>query len=410
MMKKLILIVLVLAISAPIEAHAYATDDGCGNFFAWSPHDTYILCINPRDPSSVTLYRAIDLERVARLQHPEVALASFNPDETQLLTMGYDRYLRVWSIPDAELVSEIKVGVFPRGDWNADGSLIYASSSMGVGIWNPQTGEQLYQNDLASIINPGWIGNTNRLMLRDETDSKLLILDANNFTITAAAQFDERIYQVLWNQDDSQIAIQLVDGKLCIYDALLAELQFQIQVQGVILNIDWNTNNELLIHSRITATQNNMASHEQVLRWNPRQNTTPQLIDEQSVAERIDDVRWQPNGSLYAIEFWNDIFQIWDGAELIYEYRGQAWRENPNARLEWDRHGRYLLMWTTDARILLWDSLSRSLAASYQHPTITEDDRIWGGMNHAATHIAISDGNKLSLLEITTLITQSPPS
>ncbi len=98
------------------------------NCVRYSPDGTLIASAALDD--TVQLHQTVDGKRLVRLELPGVRQLVFRPDGQQLATVGRDPVLRIWSVPDGQLVRAVRLNVATLNDvdWSRDGKQIVVCS------------------------------------------------------------------------------------------------------------------------------------------------------------------------------------------------------------------------------------------------------------------------------------------
>jgi WD40 repeat protein len=207
--------------------------------FAWSPDGDHLAFSTTSD------VEIIDPQSGAmRLTLPllDVQALAWRPDGRELATgrkplyasISPDNALQIWDTQTGTLRLSIQSHNVNSLDWSPDGSMLVSASdgsyydygAAPIAVWNPTTGQLMSKADYAeqATASVQWSA-TGRYLLTAGSDNVVRVYDTdqpnadrlqNQFALPGHT---DRITDLAWNPDGSQLATASVDGTVRTWDA-----------------------------------------------------------------------------------------------------------------------------------------------------------------------------------------------
>ena len=285
------------------------------------------------------------------LQHNSgVVTASWNADETQILSATESGMVQVWSVEDGEILLSIDHGGNPVTDaqWMLDGTAILSADESGaVSLSATEDGAVLksWQLDGMPITLEVNDAETQVLAFTDGGQGRVLSLSDG----ATVAEFENpaEISGAGWSADDTQVRSWSEAGRITVWDIEFGEeINFSLPHRGMLLGLEWNADDTL------------------VLAWFTNGAVNVYETDGVSVGGRsISGVRhrsfvqraiWSHDESMVMSWAGDDTVHIWsvDGSrsKRVFQHEdwviGARWDEDENRVLSWSHI--YVYLWDDD--------------------------------------------------------------
>lgn len=327
-------------------------------------------------------------EAALTLQHDGgVVTASWNTDETQILSATERGLVQVWSAADGELLLEIAHGGVPvtHAIWLEAGAAILSADESGLVLVSAaedgalQLSWQLEGMPIA--VTPNAAGTELLTLTREGVGALLSLSDGERlFDFTAPRE----ISGGAWSADESQARAWTEDGQIYAWDiAGGPEIAYSLPSRGMLLGVDWSADDSRLLawytNGTVNVYKTDGVSVEGRAISGVRHNSFVQRAIWSSDESRVmswagdDTVHiWAVAGGrsqqVYRHEDWV-IGARWDAAETrvlswshIYVYLWESetdWQRFRHRNLVrgaiWNREATQILSWSWDGTVRVWE-------------------------------------------------------
>lgn len=320
-------------------------------------------------------------DSLAQLQYQEtyfyhegdVLQASWNADETQIITVSSDDTIRLWDVETGAIIREFRHEGLNGNIWSEDQTRLVTWSRNGtLHIWDVTTGEFIfsvsYQGDnqtSTSIIHAS-LNNTESEILIWSDDGKIQVWDINENRALYTLQHKfvaprTRIINQMssWNSSDTKIVTWSDDGNIYVWNANNGEILQHIYEEGAEGAL-WNSTGTRLV----TWSSNNASV------WD--MNNQEILFTAQH-DHWIRGVKWNRDGTKLMTRGQDGYVHIWDGTSganlLTVQPQALVWGAS------WNSGETEIVTWNSNGVVQIWDVATGNLVFSGQH-----DDDVNGAM------------------------------
>ena len=284
------------------------------------------------------------------LQHDSgVVTATWNGDETQILTATEGGLVQVWSVGDGELQQTIDHGGNPvtHALWLQDSTAILSADESGLVVLSQAAdGEMLLSWRLQGMpiaieLN---VAATQFMAFTKAGDGAILSLEDGERLATFSAPVE--ISGAVWSADETQVRAWTEDGQIYVWDiATGEERNFALPGRGMLLGLTWN------------------ADDTRVLAWFTNGTVNVYQTDGMSVNGRalsgarhrsfVQQAIWSRDESMVMSWAGDDTVNIWsvDGGRSQQVFRHEDWVIGAR----WDPAEARVLSWS-HIYVYLWDS------------------------------------------------------
>lgn len=195
-------------------------------------------------------------DAVFTLQHSDVVtVATWNSDESLILTAAADGFVRTWDAQSGEMVLEIAERGPVRGAmWSADETEILTWTDMGFfAIWDSRTAKPVYEASDA-VMAP-----LNGAAFSPEAGSFVVWSEAGNLTMVRyridgeaaddgwVIEHETPLIDGGWLDDGAFVYTLEQSGLLHVYNSATTEEVATLRFDGETLGVDWTSDEERLL-------------------------------------------------------------------------------------------------------------------------------------------------------------------
>ena len=292
-------------------------------------------------------------EAALALEHEGgVVTASWNPEETKILSASQNGNLRIWSAEDGEALLSLDQPdtSFTHALWLNDGaSILYADESGAVTLSSASDGETIFSwplNGLPLTLAP----NADESLVLAFTDAgEGSILSLADGAVVAGVSRPGPVIAAEWSADETQLRAWSEDGRVVVWDSRTGDeaATWSLPHRAMLQGLDWN------------------ADDSQVLAWFTDGNVSVYRREGVGVAGRaVSSVRhrsfvrqaiWSADESMVMSWAGDDTVHIWSardgGSQQVYRHEdwviGARWDQTEERVLSWSHI--YLYLWDGDA-------------------------------------------------------------
>ena len=184
------------------------------------------------------------IERLALAHGIWVNQASWNRDESLILTASWDGRARVWDgVSGEEILALAHGNSVNQASWNGDESLILTSSSDGrARVWDAVSGEEILVLAHGSWVNQASWNGEESLILTASSDGTARVWDAVRGEEILTLVHEGRVSQASWNGEENLILTASDDNMARVWDAVSGEELFRLSGDGsAVLDAVWNS-------------------------------------------------------------------------------------------------------------------------------------------------------------------------
>jgi WD40 repeat protein len=342
------------AMTAPVDALQIFAHDDFVQEATWNGDESRVLTASYDGTARV--WDAWSGEELLRLDHGTgVVLARWNTDESRILTADWDGIVHVWDAASGqELLSLPGYESITEARWNRDGSrILTASEDFAARVWDAVTGEELlvlpHEGEVEAAI---WNQNESRILTIDLA-GRARVWDATSGEELLTLVHGFGVNQAIWADGESMVITASGDG-VHFYDAETGEELVRLPHDSAVTYVSWQEDEGLLMTSTDEGT---------VFVWDP--------AAVQAEAEQYSQGAGGEGG---------DVF-VWDPATSPprLTLRHGAWVNEA----AWSGSGQFIVTASDDSTARVWDT-----ASGNQLLTLGHGD--W--VNHATWS---ADGNRV---------------
>ena len=296
-----------------------------------------------------------------------VVTASWNAEETKILSASQNGNLRIWSAEDGEILLSLDQAdvSFTHALWLNDGeAILYADESGAVTYSSAGDGEVIFSwqlNGLPLVLAPS-ADESLVLAFTDAGEGSILSL-ADGAVVTEVSRAG-RLIAAGWSADETQLRAWSEDGRVVVWDTRTGDeaASWSLPHRAMLQGLDWN------------------ADDSQVLAWFTDGNVSVYRREGDGVARRavssarhrsfVRQAIWSADESLVMSWAGDDTVHIWSaidgGSHRVFRHEdwviGARWDQAEERVLSWSHI--YLYLWDGDAgpRRFEHDNLVRGAA------------------------------------------------
>lgn len=320
-----------------------------GHVVAWSPDESQILTVDYWSTYTAYVFDANSGDLVLSIPHERLVWARWNKDATQIMTWGFDGYIRLW---DAETGVEMLVidnGVpVERAEWNNDETLIL-SSGLGAYLWDAQTGNELFSLDGNYAV---WSNNYSQILTwGSQTDFVVWDVESGEEHIKIDIP-DACFACAIWDSDNHQILLQ-ARNTAQVWDSESGLQTAMMPHDTALRDALWSPNREQVL----TIARDNFARL-----WDAQ---TGDLLFSFEHAEQLDGAKWNNDGTQFLTWTFDETISVWDAltGEKILELKYGDRYEFPGTDVTWSQDQTKIYQLATDSSLRIWDAQTGDLLA-----------------------------------------------
>ncbi|MGD9145760.1 MAG: CHAT domain-containing protein, partial [Anaerolineae bacterium] len=237
------------AMTAPVDALQIYNHDDFVHQATWNRDETQVLTAS--DDGTVRVWDAWSGQERLRLPHDSgVMLARWNGDETEILTADWEGHIHIWDATSGEeLLMLPHEAMIADARWNGDGSLVLtASEDFAARVWDARTGEELlvlpHEAEVGQAI---WNGDESRILTTDLA-GRARVWDVQNGEELLTLVHGYSVRQAIWSAEEDLILTAGSDGAH-IFDAEFGQEVIRIPHDGEVTHISFNEDLGILMTS-----------------------------------------------------------------------------------------------------------------------------------------------------------------
>lgn len=341
--------------------------------------------------------------------------ATWNHDETQLLTWALDSTARVWDATTGQellTLSHEPYFEFKRATWSPDETRILTHGADKISIWDATTSDELLILPTASQVT--WSHDGSRLLTGDVTAQ---VWDATTGRILVTVHHDVYLHpygkgvifrgvgNATWNHDDTRFMTSSTDGTIRVWDAATGDellVLYHEYAPADTITSDWmylrdpqwNVN-----ETRILASD-----YEQLYLWDATTGERLLILPQPGWDWRLRNSQWSRDGTR-ALIWGGSTVNIVDTVQGEIEQdlyhanaypppSGHNFEGNPGSinGAAWNQAETQVLVWREEGLVQAWDMTSEErlytlFCVCSQAAWSPDETRIltWGGTGWAST-------------------------
>ncbi|MBN1810433.1 MAG: hypothetical protein JXA14_01200, partial [Anaerolineae bacterium] len=280
----------------------------------------------------------------------EVWQATWNSDESHILTASLDRTARVW---DAETGAKLLVlsghtGSVYQAVWNNDGShILTASGDSTARVWDAQTGAELLvlSGHTGSVYQAVWNNDESRI-LTASYDRTARVWDAETGAeLVTLSGHTNQVNQAVWSSDGSRILTASNDHTARVWDAQTGEELLVLSGHtGIVRQAVWNGDD-----SRILTASEDWTARV----WDAEKGA--ELVILSGHTSIVGHAVWNSDESRILTASHDDTARVWNaqtGDELVI-LSGHTWAVR---QALWNSDESRILTASSDRTARVWDA------------------------------------------------------
>jgi WD40 repeat protein len=236
----------------------------------WNADGTHILTAS--GDGTARVWDAESRGELTTLRHEHsVRRATWNADETRILTAGCDRFdevgrcthgmARVWdaeSGKDAVTLAGHRAGV-NQATWNADETRILTASDDGTArVWDAQSGEELTALNRGAGVNQATWNADETCILTASYDSTARVWDVKSGGELTILRHEDWVHQATWNADETRILTAsgspFGDGTAWVWDAESGSELAVLRHEASVNQATWNADETRILTASVDGT------------------------------------------------------------------------------------------------------------------------------------------------------------
>ncbi len=313
----------------------------------WRDGEIQSLLLSPGETEPI-----LDFE-VAWLARRYVSGATWNADESKILTWSEDGRARVWDAATGEkVVSLIHDASVGGAIWNADESLILTwSDDQTSRVWDTATGEEVTRLVHNGSVN-GAIWNADEsLILTWSDDWTSRVWDTATGEEVTRLVHDGSVNGAIWNANESQILTWSNDGTARVWDAATGkEIEWLTYERWYVSGATWNADESQIL------TLSNGLERGLVRVWDAATGEEKVSLNHDSY---VGGAIWNADESQILTWSHDGTARVWDAN--TGEERVNIIHDGSVNGAIWNTDESQILTWSFDGTVRVWD-LTTSLS------------------------------------------------
>jgi WD40 repeat protein/DNA-binding CsgD family transcriptional regulator/type II secretory pathway predicted ATPase ExeA len=342
------------ALSAPGLEQRYLSHDAPVSGATWNADESRILTWS--DDGTARVWDAASGDNLLTLRHDGVVSgAQWNTDETRLLTWSKDTTARLWDAVSGDVLLTL-----PHADpvmgavWRDDQGRLLTWAGYTVSVWDAASGEKLLTlSHDDRVQGAAWNHDATRILTWSD-DFTLRVWDADTGENRLTLSHDAKVLGAIWNADESRILSWSEDGTARVWDATTGAILYTLAHDDPVMGAIWN------------------ADETRILTWS--WDDTARVWDAATGNSLLPPLRHSGNvnGAMWnadetRILTWSEdsFARVWDAR------RGSILQNLPHdgavKGAAWNRDETRILTWSQDGTARVWDTASRSQLFAVRH-------------------------------------------
>lgn len=337
------------------------------------------------DPTTTSAYTALQelLPFIPELHYTlhhdgEVTAATWNKDESLILTSSSDSTAKIWDANNGELIHTLQHdGIVYEAKWNEDesiiltngGEIIFTSlddTSRSIGeakVWDATTGQLLHTLNHDQPVNQAKWNADESLILTTSLDGTAKVWDADTGRLRHTFNHDGMVHEAMWNADESFILTSSSDATVKVWNADTGQLVHTLSHDGFTDEAKWNRGGSLIL----------TRDGDTAKVWDA---TSGQLLHTLKHNEGVKETRWNGNETLILTSSVDGTAKVWDAntGQLQYSLNHGV---NVNGA-KWSEDESLILTYGFGDTAKVWDANTGQLINTFSHDGAV-NEAIWNG-------------------------------
>jgi WD40 repeat protein/DNA-binding CsgD family transcriptional regulator len=281
--------------------------------------------------------------------------ATWNADETRLLTWSDDGSARVWDAASGDnLLTLPHDGAVSGAQWNANETRILTwSKDTTARVWDAASGENLLTLPHTDpVLGAVWREDQGRILTW--AGYTVSVWDAVSGNRLLTLSHEDRVQGAAWNQDATRILTWSDDFTVRVWDAATGANQLTLRHDAKALGAMWNAD-----ETRILTWSEDSTARV----WDAA--TGQALLPPLNHDDPVTGARWNADETRILTWSWDDTARVWDATTgnnlLILRHSG-----NVNGAI-WNADETRILTWSEDTFARVWDARRGSILQALPH-------------------------------------------